>query len=137
MLSVPGLMVPVTALPSQSRIKRMLSPCTLLPVHSPIHEPFRGCPSCASAPPTANAPRTRATTNVRNDFMLRLCSTATQETDRERRHLFAILAPRVRFAGPGERVLAAAAPHRGAAGRLGLEHLHVRTHGLHALPAID
>src|SRR5688572_22830429 len=47
MLSVPGLIVPVIALPSQFRTKTMSGLWLVLPAHVPSQEPFRGWPSCA------------------------------------------------------------------------------------------
>src|SRR5882672_156219 len=60
MLSVPGLIIPVIALPSQSRINRMLSPSAAFDSHVPSQDPLSGWPSCASAPVDA-APATVAT----------------------------------------------------------------------------
>src|SRR3954467_4462512 len=48
MLSVPGLIIPETALPSQFIMINTSLPATVLPSQTPIHEPFRGKPSWAT-----------------------------------------------------------------------------------------
>src|SRR5215471_19679878 len=47
MLSVPGLIIPLIALPSQSRTRIRSSPCTAFCFQVPSHEPLSGWPSWA------------------------------------------------------------------------------------------
>src|SRR5687768_8285920 len=49
MLSVPGLIIPVIALPSQLRTTRTSLPCASFGPHVPIQDPLSGWPSCAAA----------------------------------------------------------------------------------------
>src|SRR6185436_7985639 len=72
MLSVPGLIIPVMALPSQFSTNSTSSPWTLLPDQVPIHDPFKGCPSWATADPPAKATSVRASTNVNTRICLYL-----------------------------------------------------------------
>src|SRR5688572_7578256 len=48
MLSVPGLIIPLMALPSQLRTRTMSRLWIVLPAQVPSHDPFRGWPSCAT-----------------------------------------------------------------------------------------
>ena len=55
----PGLMVPVTASPSQSNTRSRRVRSSSSGPQSPLHEPFRGCPYCADA---VTAPKASAAT---------------------------------------------------------------------------
>src|SRR5688572_29124332 len=68
-LSVPGLIIPEMLLPSQFRTTTTSLPCTWLVAQVPSQEPFKGCPSWA----TAGVPDTRtATDNARMTINARM-----------------------------------------------------------------
>src|SRR5215470_15426947 len=71
MLSVPGLIVPVTFLPSHVITISTSFPSALLPVHVPSHDPLSGWPSCAMAGTTVRATRNAARTSLFIDNILR------------------------------------------------------------------
>jgi hypothetical protein len=74
MLSVPGLIIPLMAFPSQSIVMNIWLRVVLFGPQSPSQVPFKGKPSCASAAPATNAETIR---QANANFMTRIYSLLT------------------------------------------------------------